>query len=83
MCKRTRHCSKSQINLAGPCSVVGVRSECRYVSDCRSQGREFDLARSITFMEIDHEIITMAILLPSAYSRRVLSVTSESMCTKY
>ena len=28
-------------------------------------------ARSHTFMEIDHEIISMAILLPSADSRRV------------
>ena len=29
------------------------------------------LARSHTFMEIDHEIISTAILLPSADSRRV------------
>ena len=38
------------------------------------------LARSHTFVEIDCEIISMVILLPSAES---LSVTSESMCTKY
>ena len=30
------------------------------------------LARSHTFVEIDHEIISMAILLPSADSRRVV-----------
>ena len=37
-------------------------------------------ARSHTFVEIDHEIISTIILLPSGES---LSVTSESMCTKY
>ena len=42
-------------------------------------------ARSHTFVEIDHEIISTAILLPSAESFKngLLSVTSESMCTKY
>ena len=33
------------------------------------------------FVGIDHEIISTAILLPSAEG--LLSVTSESMCTKY
>ena len=36
-----------------------------------------------TFMKIEHEIISMVILFPLADSRRVLSVTSEIMCTKY
>ena len=42
-------------------------------------------ARSHTFVEIDHEIITTVILFPSADSFKMgcLSVTSESMCTKY
>ena len=43
-------------------------------------------ARSHTFVEIDREIISTVILLPSAdHSRRVVnkSVTSESMCTNY
>ena len=40
-------------------------------SDCRSRGREFD-PWSHTFMEIDHEMISMVILLPSAGSRRVV-----------
>ena len=30
-----------QINTA-PCSAVRNMSGCRYVSDCRSRGREFD-----------------------------------------
>ena len=38
-------------------------------------------ARSHTFLEIDHEIISKAILHPSTDSRRLLSVISESMCT--
>ena len=44
-------------------------------------------ARSHTFVEIDHEIISTVILLPSAESFKKgccqLQVTSESMCTKY
>ena len=32
------------------------------ISDCRSRGHDFDLAWSHTFMEIDHEIISTAIL---------------------
>ena len=37
-------------------------------------------ARSYTFVEIDHEIISMVILL---IQQELLSVTSETMCTKY
>ena len=42
-------------------------------------------ARSHTFVEIDHEIISTVILLPSAesFKKGCLSVTSESMYTKY
>ena len=42
-------------------------------------------ARSHTFVEIDHEIISTVILLPSAesFKKGLLSVTSESMCTKF
>ena len=42
-------------------------------------------ALSHTFMEIDREIISMVILLPSRWiiQEGLLSVTSESMCTKY
>ena len=59
--------------LTGPVSVVGN------ASDCRSRGRE----RSHTFMEIDHEIISTVILLLRLIQGGLLSVTSESMCTKY
>ena len=46
------------------------------------------LAQSHTFVEIDYEIITTVILLPSTESFKkesegLLSVTRESMCTKY
>ena len=37
-------------------------------------------ARSHTFVEIDHEIVSTVILLNQ---EGLLSVTSESMCTKY
>ena len=42
-------------------------------------------ARDHTFVEIDHEIISTVILLPSAesFKKGFLSVTSESTCTKY
>ena len=59
--------------LTGPVSVVGN------VSNCRSRGRE----RSHTFMENDHEIISTVILLLRLIQEGLLSVTSESMCTKY
>ena len=41
--------------------------------------------RSHTFVEIDREIISTVILLPSAdfIQEGLLSVTSESMCTNY
>ena len=39
-------------------------------------------ARSHTFMEIDREIICKAILLLPLIQEGLLSVTSESMCTK-
>ena len=38
----------------------------------RSRGGEFDFARSHTFVEIDHEMVSLAILfLPMIHSRRV------------
>ena len=39
-------------------------------------------ARSHTFVEIDHEIISTVILLLSLIQEGLLSVTSERMCTK-
>ena len=40
------------------------------------------LALSNTFVEIDHEIISTVILLLPLIQEGLLSVTSESMCTK-
>ena len=41
------------------------------------------LARSHTFVEIDYEIVSMVILLTQLIQEGLLSVTSESVCTKY
>ena len=49
--------------------AVGNVSDCRYVSDCRSRVTNSIQPRSHTFVEIYHEIISTAILLPSADSR--------------
>ena len=43
----------------------------RKLPDCRSRGREFDPGL-VPYFCGDHEIISMAILLPSADSRRVV-----------
>ena len=52
--------------LTGPLSAVSN------MPDCRSKRREFVSAWSHTFVEIDHVLISRAILLPSADSRRVV-----------
>ena len=49
-----------------------VTCHCRYMTDCRSMGGEFDPGPVPYFRKIGHEIISKAILLPSADSRRVL-----------
>ena len=46
-------------------------SGCRYISDCRSRGHKFD-PDPVLYFHGDHEIISMAILFPSADSRRVV-----------
>ena len=51
-----------------PCSAVGNVSGYRCVSDCKSRGAFSIPAQSHTFVEIDHEIISTDILLPSAES---------------
>ena len=62
-------CFTPKLNaFTGPRSAVGNVSGNRCESDCRSRGREFDPGRSHTFVEIDHEIISTVILLPSAES---------------
>ena len=54
--------------VTGQRSAVGNVSGNRCESDCRSRGREFDPGPVPYFVEIDHEIISMVILLPSAES---------------
>ena len=51
-------------------SAVSNVSDNRCEFDSRSRGREFDAipAQSHTFVEIDHEIISTVILLPSTES---------------
>ena len=41
------------------------------------------LARSHTFVEIDHEIVSTVILLLPLIQEGLVSVSRESMCTKY
>ena len=58
----------NSLHDAGPRSAVDNLSGYRCVSDCISRGRKFDPVLSHTFVEIDHEMISMVILLPSADS---------------
>ena len=52
-------------------SSVGNMSDCRYMSDSISMGHRFHPGSVRTLVEIDHEIMSKAILLPSPDSRRV------------
>ena len=62
------------------CQAVGlifkmlgrVCCRCRFASDCRYRVVSSIPAWSNTFVDIDHEIISTAILLPSVDSRRVV-----------
>ena len=67
----------SQNSSTGSCSTVGIVSDCRYMSDCRSGVESLIPAQSHTFTEIDHEIISTTILLPSADSR-----IQEKVCAR-
>ena len=57
-------------------NVSGKKCE----TDFRSRGRELDTGLVPYFRGIDHKIISTVILL---LQEGLLSVTSESMCTKY
>ena len=67
----------------GPCRVaqsLGVNvSECRYVSNCRSRGHKFD---PVPFTYFCGEFLEPFSSLP-LIQEGLISVTSESMCTKY
>ena len=60
-----------------PNNLTGSRSAVGNVSDCRSRSPGSIPARSHIFVEIDHEIIATAILIPSTDSRRVVSYNSK------
>ena len=60
-----------------------LRSAVGNESECRSRGHQFDPAQFHTLVEIDHEIIFTANLLLPLIQEGLLSVTNESMCTKY
>ena len=49
-------------------SAVGNMSDYSYASNCSPMGREFDLCPVHTYVEIDPEIISSVILLPSTDS---------------
>ena len=67
----------------GPRSTVGNASACSYVYVCRKSGREFDPGPvSYTFVEIDHKVISMAILPPSADSRRERKYVHEVLVNR-
>ena len=55
-----------------PCSTVGSKS------DCRSRGCEFYHGPVPSFLELDHEIFSMVILLLPLIQDGLLSVTRES-----
>ena len=63
-------CSECHVTVIviGPRSPVGNVSDNRCESDCRSRGCEFDPGLVPYFREVDHEIVSMVILLPSAES---------------
>ena len=69
------------ILFAEPRSAVGNVSDACLTAD---PGVASSIpVRSHTFVEIDHEIISTVILLLQLIQERLLSVTSESMCTNY
>ena len=60
--------NQMQCLFSGPRSAVGIVSAYRCKSDFRSRGASSIPALSHTSLEIDHEIISTVILLPSAES---------------
>ena len=65
------------INFWTLCFTPGPHSAVGNLSDCRTRSGEFDS------VEIDHDIISTAILRPSADSRRVVVSYKRRYCTKY
>ena len=70
---------------AGPRSAVGNVSGYRYVSDCRSRGREFDPG-PVPYFRGDwswNDLLGHSPPFRWFIQEGLLSVTSESMCTNY
>ena len=67
----------SHSSLTGPCSAVGSNP----LAD--SKVTSLIQAQSHTFVKIENEIISLVILLLLLIQEGLLSVASESMCTKY
>ena len=66
-------CDKYQYPKAGLRSTVGNRSDCSVTFLTADSGVPSSIpALSYTFVEIDHEIVSTTILLPSADSRIVV-----------
>ena len=63
-----KRCQLNDVEFTLPRCAVGNMSGYRCKSDCSSRGREFNPGLVQYFVELDHDIISMVILLPSAQS---------------
>ena len=67
-----------------PASTLYTNKVCSAVdstSDCRCRDREFEPKLShITFVEVDHEIISVVIIPLQLIQERQLSVNDKNMC---
>ena len=71
------------MNRTGPCSAVGNVSATHVCLTADPGVLSLIPARSNTFMEIDHEIISMVILLPSPDSfKKVCSQLQVKACAR-
>ena len=57
--------------ITEPHGAVNNVSDCRYMSDLQIQGSRVQSRPGPVLSEIDHEIISMAIFLPSPDARRI------------
>ena len=80
-------CQKNEIHLLYLHffrNIVGRGSSVGCASAWYADGRRFDpQVRQHSFVDIDHEIISMAILSLPLIQEGQLSVSGERMCTKY
>ena len=75
--------NKLLVRSTGLHSAVGNVFGNRCESDCPSSGHEFDPGLvPYTFVEIDHEIISTVILLPSAESFKTDRQLQAKVCAR-